>query len=230
MAKSHIVGLLLVLGVGFLVLRSGDEPSDGDQRGGESESATDTQFQPREPTFLAPRNDYGIADRSDPRSPPSAYDRPSAYRQQYDPQAYPNAYRSPTPYDGQERFATNGYRFRPLGERERQRIQSGYPDQYPSTYYPTPEIAPRPTAPGAYSTRPWDRQPRQENYSFRPLNKSEQARERWRGPYPRPGWDTDRSTIDPWTAPPDPQWGSTPPAQRMYPNLNRRSGRRLTAR
>lgn len=230
MTKSRIAGLLLILGVGFLILRPGDEPSDSNDRGDGSESATDRQFQRREPAFLTPEQDYGIAGRSDARSTPSPYDHPSAYPREYDPQAYPNAYRSPAPYDGQERFATNGYRFRPLGERERQRIQSGYPDQYPPTYYPTPETAPRPITPGTYSTRPRDRQPRQEIYSFRPLNKAGPAQGRWQGPYERPGWETNRSTIDPWTAPPDPRWGSMPPAQRMYPNLNRRSGRRLTAR
>lgn len=230
MTKSRIAGLLLILGVGFIVLRPGDDSSDSGEREGGSDSSTEKQFQPREPTFLTPGQDYGIAGRCDTRRNGSLCSDSTAQPREYRPQSDADGYRTPVPYSEQQPLSSNGYRFRPLSERERQRIRSTYPDQFATEYYSAPEIRPRPATPAPYAAQPQYFQPPQETYSYRPLNDSQPTRDRYQGPYQRPGWNTDRSNMDPWSAPPDPQWGSTPPTQRMYPNLYRNSGRRFTAR
>jgi hypothetical protein len=241
--KSRIVGLLLILFVGFLVLRPGDDPSDSGDR--DSESATDRQFQSREPAFLAPERDYGIAGRPGagaaprpygappPYSEPPRYDvrgsyPPEPYAQESFTQDYPVGYGARAPYGGHARPSTGGYRFRPLDEQERRRTQKTYSDRYPTPYYPAPLARPEPVAPAPYSAGTAYPEPAEEIYSFRPLERS--ARGRWQGPYQDPGWRTDRGPTDPWSAPPPPQWGSMPPAQRMYPNLHRDFGRRMTSR
>lgn len=237
--KSRMVGLLLILFVGFLVLRPGDEPSDS----GDSESATDRQFQPREPAFLAPERDYGIAGRpgasSSPPSygapkptPPGSYPATSLAPESYLPESYSRSYSggygAPDPYGRHVRPSMNGYRFRPLDEQEQRRMQAPYPNRYPTRHYPAPIARPEPIAPAPYSARTAYPEPAEEIYSFRPLERP--TRGRWQGPYQDPGWRTDRGPTDPWSAPPPPQWGSMPPAQRMYPNLHRDSGRRMTSR
>lgn len=228
--KSQIVGLLIVLGVGFLVFRPGDEPADSQDRDGDSsESATDRQFQPREPEFLEQDREYGIAGRSRTREAPPSYDWPNRYPPEPYTQSYPGVYGATGSFGAQAPFSTNDYRFRPLGEQEQRRAeQTQYPEQYPTPYYRAPAAQQRQVAPSHYSA-PYQA-PQQETYSFRPLDKTRASRGRWQGPYQQPGWRDDRAPIDPWTAPPNPQWGSTPPAQRMYPRFYRDPSTRLTAR
>ncbi|MCG6863599.1 MAG: hypothetical protein LJE70_20435 [Chromatiaceae bacterium] len=234
--KSRIVALLAILVVGFLVLRSGDEPSDSGEKGGGSESATDRQLQPQEPGFLAPSREYGIAGRPgmdrDTRSDGSRWPYPSTYSPDYG---------IPDPYGAQAGIRTEGYRFRPLDDTEKSRAQAPYPDEYTgrytapydsfSQYYPSPDDQPLPASPPSYSAPSAYPPSQQEAYSFRPLEKSPGARGRWQGPYQEPGWRRgDLYPMDPWQSPPNPQWGSMPPSHRMYPNLYRRPDRRLTAR
>jgi hypothetical protein len=228
--KSRVVGLLLVLGSVLLVFRPGDEPSNSIERGGDSESSTDRQFQPREPAFLESRRDYGIAGNPGVREAPSPYgvQRPNA-RGTY-PQRDSDGSGTPGTYGGQAPIQTNGYRFRPLDEQEKERMQASHPERYQAPYYSAPaeqqQSIPRPT----YSAQSMAPGPQRETYSFRPLEKSRASRGRWQGPYQDPGWRGSRPPLDPWTAPPDPQWGSTPPAQRMYPSYLRDTSRRITAR
>lgn len=241
--KSRIFGLLTVLVVAFLIFGPEDEPTESEDRGGESKSATERRFQPREPAFQAPGHDYGIADRRGAGTAPSPYYRPESFQQEPRPQGYSGGYGISDSYSGHPEVATRGYRFRPLGEQEQRRTQTSHRDQYgdqyatpygqPPQYYATPETRPRADSAAPYSTSPAYGAPYQE-YSYRPLTKSPSARGRWQGPYESPDWDPSRRfdpyADDPWTAPPHPQWGSMPPSQRMYPNLYSSPGRRLSAR
>jgi len=241
--KARLIGLVVILALGFLILRPGEEPSVTDDQDDRSESATGTQPQPREPSFLAPRADYGIAGRSG-----SAGTGPSYGRDTYPQGSYSDGYSDASsdrrgaydPYAGDDRMANRGYRFRPLTDRERQRAQDSYPSQYAdqyqmpyearSPYYPSGEAQQRSARPTPYSApRPYA-EPQRDAYNFRPLEQSPAARGRWQGPYPEPGQRFDPYSTDPWMSPPPPQWGSTPPAQRMYPSYYRDSGYRLTAR
>jgi len=232
--KSHIIGLLAILVVGFLIFRSGDEPSDsGDQPAG-SESATDRRLQPREPAFQTPGSEHGIAGRLGARSAPPGYGSPHPYPAQPYRDPYSGRFQTPRPYGGQASMATDGYRFRPLGKQEQERMQAAYPELYEEGYatpyyQPSPGARPRETAPVPSAAPPTYREPASEIYGFRPLENSPGARGRWQGPYQEPG-RVDTYPTDPWMSPPLPEWGSTPPAQRMYPNFYRDSGRRLTAR
>ena len=242
--KPRLIGLLTILVVGFLVLRSGDDAPDSGDRDGGSESATDRQLQPREPAFLTPSRDYGIAEQPGTGRASSPRDIPGSYPRSSYPDGYPGRDWTASPYGSQAQIRTNGYRFRPLDEK----VQTGakarssdqyvdrHSDQYRTPYTPNPWDHPYPnaqprSAPAVpYSTTPAYPDPQQETYSFRPLEKSPGARGRWQGPYQEPGRRFDQYPMDPWTSPPHPQWGSMPPSQRMYPNRHRNPGRRLTAR
>jgi hypothetical protein len=244
--KARFFGLLAVLILGFLILRPGEEPSDSGDRGDRPASATGRQPQPREPSFLAPRHDYGIAGATRPSGTPPPYGRRDDYTSGSYSDAYSDAYsdRAGTfdPYAPDYRNAAQGYRFRPLTEREQQRqraqssYQGRYADQYrtpydaPDPYYPSNGAWDDSAAPAPYSEPGSYAGPQQDAYDFRPLDQSPTAQGRWQGPYPEPGQRYDPYSTDPWMSPPPPQWGSTPPAQRMYPSYYRDSGYRLTAR
>jgi len=242
MTKSRLIGLLAILVVAFLVFRPGDEPSDADKGHGGLDSSTDRQLQPREPAFLRPGADYGLAQRRGAKPAPQPYGGWGYYPQGPYPNTYQGGYGSPDRYGTQAQIRTDGYRFRPLSEQEKKRSQPSYADQYP-TQYPTPYQEPAPYYPSAETQRhpaaqaPYYAQPsypqrQQEAYSFRPLEQSPAASGRWQSPYDQPGRGYDQYSQDPRTSPPDPQWGwdSTPPSQRMYPSYYRNLGRRLTAR
>lgn len=241
--KPRLAGLLAILVLGFLVLRTGDEPTDSVDRDTGSESATERQLQNREPAFLSPSRDYGIAERRDTGATSTPYDRPGVSRSGTYPEIRPDGHDSPFGYRDQAWMGTQAYRFRPLSEQEQERIRQRPPDPYLGRYvapvnelprsYPPRGAQPQPVEPAPHSapyapmrTYP---DPPPDAYSFRPLEQSPGARGRWQGPYPEPGRRQDLYPMDPWTAP-SPQWGSTPPAQRMYPNLYRGSDSRLTAR
>ena len=251
--KSHIVGLLAVLVLGFLFLRTGDEPTDSGDRSPDTESAAERRLQPKEPAFLQPSRDYGIAGRPstrpDARKPPVPYGAPKTYRREAHPESGSAGYGSHTPYGGQAWNESEAYRFRPLSEKEKVRIQGSYAGQHPEQYaapmdtrqphaptsrsYRSQVAPPQPIAPAPYSApyTPADGypDPHHQGYSFRPFEQSPGARGRWQGPYQEPGQRQSPFPMDPWAAP-SPQWGSTPPAHRMYPNLYRESPTRLTAR
>jgi hypothetical protein len=224
--KSRIVALLLILGVGFLVFRPGDEPSDTHGRDSDSGSTTDQQFQPREPAFLTPGQDYGVARRPYiPEAAPS-YGGSGPYPRTPFSQSYSSGYGAPVPDGGQAPLQTDSYRFRPLGEREQRRMQTSYPDEHQAPHYSAHPAQRQPIASAPYMAP--DR--RQQAYNFRPLEKSRTSHGRWQGPYQQPGWRDNRPAFDPWTAPPDPQWGSTPPARRMYPSYSPNTSGRISAR
>ena len=226
MVKSRIVTLLLILGVVFLVFRPGDEPSDTRDR----DRNSDQQFQSREPAFLTPEQDYGIARRPGTQETAPSYPDSSSYPRTPYSQSYSSGYGAPSPYDGQAPIQRNGYRFRPLGEREKKRMQKSNPDEYQAPHYSAQPAQRQPIASAPYTEPSMGPDQWQQTYSFRPLEKPRTSRDRWQGPYQRPGWRDNRPTLDPWTTPPDPQWGSTPPTRRMYPSYSPSTSRRITAR
>lgn len=128
--------------------------------------------------------------------------------------------------------ATDGYRFRPLSERERAR-SSTYPGADQGVWRPTPGQPPNPA---------WDSDTRwaQEGYNFRPIKPAPGGGTRWQAPQPFSPWGTepgasgqwaDQLDIPPWrspTAPPRP--ATSPPAQRMLPSLDGSGTRTFTAR
>lgn len=239
--KSRIVGLLTILVVGFLVLRTEEEPSDMDHRNGDAESATNRQFQPREPAFLKSTRDYEIARQHSTGRASRPYGKPESYWQESYSEIPSDGYGTPAPYGQQARLSVEGYRFRPLSEQEQVRVRERYPSQYsyqytapynsPSQTHPSSEMQSQSYEPTPYSPQGTYLDPLQEAYSFRPLENSPGARGRWQGPYQKPGQRYDRYPQDnPWATPSNPQWGSTPPAQRMYPSFYQDPGRRITAR
>lgn len=280
-SKSRLLGLLGLLILAFLVFRPGDEQTDSSDQGGKSESAIDRQLRPREPAFADPDREFGIARRSDAirgRGEPSRA-APAG--------AYPSA-----PYAGRAPMDTSGYRFRPLSEREKRRMEAAYAQDsggYAMPYGPSglyqagpdawPAPATPPAAPGyvegyGYADEgrrePWEagtwspplRDPWGRVYSFRPLEESDSAKtgrtaqdRAWEtrdgvegyghrpGPYPAPGrgpgrpWDRgsdpylpDSFPMDSSQSPPPPQWGATPPGERMYPWFEPSLDRRMSAR
>jgi len=270
--KSRIIGFLAILVVALLILRSGDEPCDPDNRSDNAGSAGDRRPQPRTSTPPTPSHEHGTADRPDMRNAPPPYGRVSqkspsrwergwgegvkgqrsvpfatpSYGKQgfYPEQPYPDldhgGHGSPDPYGARTRIHTDGYRFRPSVEQAQQHRQAPDPDRRqdryamphnpPPRYQSPPPEQPRPTPPAPYPSQPAYADHPWEVYNFRPLEKSPGARGRWQGPYEQPGQHIDPYSTDPWPPSPPPQWGSTPPSQRMYPSLSPDPSRRLTAR
>jgi hypothetical protein len=244
-SKSRLLGLLVLLVVGFLVLRPEDEPSDSDNRSGDSKSATEGRLQPREPAFLLPERDYGVAGRPGAENAPRPHgSKGGLYPTEtdtYSANAYPDSYEAHDPYGADAQMEAQGYRFRPLEGQKEEPTRAPHADrladQYARPYDASPSYyqpyggAPQNPSPRPAPYPPLDvNEPPQEAYSFRPLEKSPGARGRWQGPYEQPNRGFDPSRWNPWMAPPPPQWGSMPPSQRMYPNLYRTPDRRLTAR
>ncbi|MEA3276644.1 MAG: hypothetical protein U9Q81_15390 [Pseudomonadota bacterium] len=225
--RTYIVGAL-VLGLAIIFLWSGDEEPDSTDTGVDSESSVDSPPVLREPESLTPERDYGIARTPRWREEPSAYgtERPYYY-------AYPQEPVSPYPQEYQTQDPAERFHFRPLGEREQQRLQAERPrpPSYPDLY-----VTPEAPAPQLYTGRPPYPQNQWGGYSFRPRDESPAAKGRWKGPYRDRSWDGEQGYADQWAIPPNPQWGSSaspswaPPAQRMYPSLHPDSYRKLTAR
>jgi hypothetical protein len=229
--KSRIVGLLVVLGVGLLVFRSEDEPADSNGGGSNSAPATEREFQPREPAFLTPGKDFGIANRLDyQQAPLPSYAGSSSYLPKPHTQSYSGEYGAARALGGQAPIGSSGYRFRPLNKQEQRRMQESHADQYREPRYSNHAEREQPVAPAPYGISPTSPDRQKQVYTFRPLEDSSASRGRWQGPYQRPGWHDGRPPLDPWTAPPNPQWGSTPPAHRMYPSYSRDISRRFAGR
>lgn len=235
--KPRIIGLLAILIVCLLVLRSGNEPCDSGNRSDNAGFATDRRSRPRIPGFPTPSQDHGIVGQSGAQSAPPIYGKRGFYPEQPYPGLDYGGYGVPDPYGTRTRIHTDGYRFRPLAEQAQRHRQAPDPDRHrdrytmlhnpPPQYQPPPPGQPQQSATPApypsqttYANHPW------EIYSFRPLERSPGARGRWQGPYEALG----PSPPNPWSPSPPPQWGSTPPSQRMYPSLSPDPDRRLTVR
>lgn len=230
--KSRLIGLLAILVVGLLILRSGDEPCDSGNRKDNLESAGGRRPPPRTSDFPTPSQDHGMVGRPGAQSAPPPYGKRGFYPEQPYPGLDYGGYGSSDPYGdpygARTRIHTDGYHFRPLAEQAQRHRQAPDPDRRqdryamphspPSRYQSPPPEQPRPTPPvpypsqPAYADHPW------EVYNFRPLEKSPGARGRWQGPYGQPDRHLDPYPVDSWSPSPPPQWGSTPPSQRPSKN------------
>jgi hypothetical protein len=229
--KGYLVVACVTAFVSWLVFSpDGETPEKG---GLSPDSATGTvpPMRPKEPQPSPARVQKGIAGTADApyyddRSWTSAPSRP-----RYAP-----------PVDPRERYS-----FRPLTERERERLggdrPSAHPYAAPPLYAPEtysqppwagrsqPERAGSSEYPGMTGARPWY----SEGYGFFPGQGPAGA-----DTYPRqdayPGQPRrDSEPASPWVDPSAPQWGSQapdwrPPEERMYPSLGAPLDRKLTAR
>jgi hypothetical protein len=225
-SKWRILVVLALFVVSFSLLHQGDEPSDSEDRDGESESATERSMQPPQPAFLQPKHDYGIAGKSD------AAGQSDGVRRLPETESYPGGYGIANQYGRDGNDMEGGYRFRPLSDRERKRSQQSgpyaqrHPDEYSATYdaplpwyqYSGTELQGR--DPDRHAAPPGYSDDRSDAYSFRPLSKSPVARGHRQGePYWNRGDGFEGHPSDTWTAPPHPQWGSQPSEQPLYPSL-----------
>ena len=244
MTKERLViAVVIAVLIGIIVFRGGGEPPepqatspssgrvDEGTRGPRSWQPSATPSQGAWPGTQAPAPLQGYQDGSYPRP---VY---PGYTESFPAQA-PSA-----PY------ARENLQFRPLSERERQRIErqsrgsSGPYNQTPDQWQPW---HPRATSPEpAYGDYPgalepwgpgWDHPDwGTEGFSLRPVEPAKGARKQGEGPYSspaRPGEDH-RPEPDPFQIPP--QWGvvppqRVPPSYRMYPSLDLPRDRKLTAR
>lgn len=230
--KSRLIGLLAILVVGLLILRSGDESCDSGKRSANAGSTNGQRPPPRTSDFPTPSQDHGMVGRPGAQNAPPPHSRRGFYPEQPYPGLDYGGYGSSDPcgdpYDARTRIHTDGYRFRPLAEQAQQDRQTPDPDRRqdryamphnpPSRYQsPPPEqrqpnplaLYPPYSSQPAYADHPW------EIYNFRPLEKSPGARGRWQGPYGQPDRHLDPYPPAPWSPSPPPQWGSTAPSQRM---------------
>lgn len=166
---------------------------------------------------------------------------------------YPGPRSGYTPAPPQASVPQETYRFRPLGERERQRIEERARSPYgPSYPYPSagdswptegqPAIGPPPTYGVDPTTRdPWMRTwdgggtwgP--ERYGFQQPGPAQPNRDLGQRPYSSPPPRGDWPPPDPGPFQEPNQWGAipperTPPSYRMYPYLDLHRDRRITAR
>jgi hypothetical protein len=239
--KGYVVVAVLTAFVSWLIFSPDDDTRDGEATSPESTNGMELRVQPREPGPGPRTEPYGVAGGGDLRETP-ARDREAPPR--YPPRSYrPSAPRMDSP----ERFS-----FRPLTERERERLQA---DRPAPTYYPESPLPGYPPAPysqalpmpaPAPESRPWAgygdpddvRRPHDGGYGYRPGSRADSYPAPWYyGDSPSGDW---RSRVrpdaaSPWSDPASPQWGSTPPEwappeDRMYPSLVPYPDRKLTAR
>jgi hypothetical protein len=229
--KGYVLVACLTAFVSWLVFSPPDESPEDDEQSRKPAPDSDLRTQPRQPEAGPGEETYGIARGYAPRRTPPApgYEtRPWTAAPAYPPSA-PRA-------DRMERFT-----FRPLTERERERLEKERPDPgyYPesvSPLYPPQPYSRAPQAPQPYPHAPaWSQYPEADGPS------------RWSGPgfgvRPDRGGDYDSApwrgeertdSLTPWADPTSPQWGSrppdwVPPAERMYPSLVPFTDRKLTA-
>jgi len=204
----------------------------------------------------AQHRDYPTAQQPPPSqwapSPPRTQSPPWGYRQGYSGYAepYDQAYvRAP---QGAYPPPEDAYRFRPLGERERRRIEEQARSPYGSSYpypsagdYSPSQRQPGTSSPPAYGVDPATREPWMrdwggrswgtEGYGFGQPEPGRLGPDRWQGPYSSPVGPGDWPPSDPGIFQEPNQWGAipperTPPSYRMYPSLDAHRDRRLTAR
>lgn len=232
--RNLAIGAALAILVGIWLFRDGKE----------SPSIRESAPRPDIPSAQAPQPPRWTA-------PPPTRQTPSwGYEAGY-PGATESLNRSPMQaYPSEE-----PYRFRPLRERERRRIEEqarapygpSYP--YPSAgdSYPTqrqPGISPSLPAPSYgvdpavgdpwgpdWGSRSWGT----EGYSFRQPDAARPNIDRAQGPYWAPVRPGDRPPTDPGVFQEPNQWGAvppqrTPPSLRMYPSLDAHRDRRLAVR
>jgi hypothetical protein len=223
--RNLAIGVGLAILVGYWILRDGEEPP--------APGPAEVQ---KEQGGQAPR-------WTSPTPVPPA--PPPAFVPSYPGRAGPYSQAPLGAYPPEETF-----RFRPLGERERRRIEEQargpYGPSYPSAGdYWSPQRQPGGASPPTYGVDPAIQEPWMregggrgwgtEGYGFRQPELPRQDGTLWQGPYATPTQPEDWLPQDPGLFQEPNQWGSipperTPPAYRMYPSLDAHRDRRLTAR
>ncbi len=215
-----MIAALLVGGLALWLLGDDDQPPP-------PEDAT-APAAPQRPTARLPH-----------RTPTPSYDYPIAAPPQPYRDTAPWASRRPVPefapFDSppRDRYQADAwpggnveaYRFRPLTERDRQRM--GSPEALP---YRSPATAAQGYAAGPL-TGPWERDYRVRTYVPGPDDNGRYPRDQ--RIYP---WEAEPDYAERWDQPPrvrprqprQPDW--QPPSHRMYPSLDWASDRTLTAR
>jgi len=153
--KLAVVAAAGVIIAALVAWWSGDEPADEPSAGKRQDSTRGLEPRQREPAHLAPRQGAGFAQQAP--FPEPVYDG-------YPPAGWGQAQGYPGPYgtvDGRDRGPS--YRFRPLTDREKQRMEPAYPgyaarapggfESQPPTYQAGAPEYPSWQTPG-YSFRP----------------------------------------------------------------------------
>jgi hypothetical protein len=242
--KGYIVVAVVTAFVSWLVFSPDEDPAERGKT--EPDNGSELRALPREPEFVPQQERHGIAHAPDLPASHSGAPYPSSYAE---PPAHAPSFRPSEPRtDPLERFS-----FRPLTERERERLEAEHPlpGYYPEAtalqgpprayfqpsggtegYGPSPvwySYPPPPTTPQRYDN----------DFSYR-SEKLPSARRDLMDDPSRIGRESRQAAPEsnvPWSDPTAPQWGSrpndwTPPAERMYPNLDLDlySNRKLTFR
>ena len=254
MNKRHIViGVGLAILIGAWMLRDGEEAP-----------APDESVQPRDiPTARQPQAPEWPSHAPAARSPLGPADQgfggyADPYGRGYG--GYTGSYGQgfggsagrygPSPRDSYAQEET--YRFRPLGERERRRIEEQARAPYGSSYpYPSagdhlqPRREPGTGSPPTYGVDPMSRDPWMqdwrgqgwgtEGYGLRQPEPARQSLDRWQDLYGSPPRGSEWPPSEPGILQEPSQWGAIPPdreppSHRMYPSLDLHRDRRLTAR
>jgi hypothetical protein len=223
------IGIGLAILVGVWLLWNGEEAPPPKEKGQQAEIPAS----PRTPPWSPP---------AQVQPPPPAYG--PGYPGLAGPYGQPPRAVYPPPEES--------YQFRPLGERERRRIEEQARGPYGPAYpYPSqqdawpsqrqPGSGPPPTYGIDPSTRdPWMRDGGgrgwgTEAYGSRPPEPGRSGVDRWQGPYSNPVRPGDWPPPDPGLFNEPNQWGAvpperTPPSYRMYPSLDAHRDRRMAAR
>lgn len=220
-----IVVALVVLGVWGLVSwwSGGEPPESRDQKDRGVESRKGYPVQPREPAVLTPDRGPVVSQRPAYEMQPPTYGTPS-------PPTYGYPYEAAPPYpQGLPSAPQVGqYRFRPLTDREKQRMEAAYPS------YSPPQDTYGSAGPETYSSAPQTQYWQRQGYSFRPWDRAEEPPERQVTPYPQREWEPSYDGYSQRTVPghgqsPWPQAWTPPPVQR-YPRLDWNRYGRYSAR
>jgi len=196
MRKTGIL-LIALTAVGLYFWFSGDEPA---------EPKLSQPVPPSQPVWRAPPT------TREPARESGSW-RGSAYWEPQTAQEFPTQPHGGNPYRSQQPNGTVGshttqlgdYRFRPLDDREREKIDRQRPADYPG-YRPgptDPTYRGAPESPGVEGfARPYAMQdPAQGGYTFRPYD-AERAAKSWTGNYPAPGGYAPEPMQNPYAAGP----------------------------
>jgi len=223
-----VVGLLAAI-----LLWPEDKPPEPEKQASAPATTPEPKFRLREPSYREPASGYGAtmppsgsrayAPYPPPRSPSYSYpDTGMGNHAPVEPRS-----------DPYERFS-----FRPLSERERERLEAERADPYYAAPPPPPPPQPyagwggQPEAPG-YGQAPAPPDWYGGGYDYRSYGNYPRESADRRSPYGDRREEQDYRGA--WPSPPEPQWGSqprdwAPPAQRMYPSLGAEEDRRFTYR
>ncbi|MEJ2387599.1 MAG: hypothetical protein P8Y27_09950 [Chromatiaceae bacterium] len=213
--KPWIVGSVTLAAIGLALSLAGCGSGDSDRQEGGSKSSSGEGLRPVDPGFPQRSPTYGIAGRRSRGDIPPRAGR--GYGSPYPPyRSYDRGY-TPYPSTGWRQSRPDHYSFRPLTEREEQRMREG--SGYPSFRGRRSEYDYAQTPPAPSRSAPMYPQLERQGYSYWPLSPPGV------GNTPEgPAWSPEREHADQRGAPPRnpyaPSRPWSPPATRMLPNLD----------